>query len=52
MVRALLDSGVDPNTANKGGLTALIAAAQPGHADTVAVLLQAGANPMTLTSEY
>ena len=44
-VRALLDSGADPNSANKGGLTALIAAAQPGHADTVSVLLQAGANP-------
>ena len=38
----LLDAGADPNVRGTHGLTALGFAQQNGHADTAAVLLEAG----------
>ena len=44
MIRALLDAGVDPNTATPGGETALMTAARTGKVDAVTLLLDRGAN--------
>ncbi|MBR6975284.1 MAG: ankyrin repeat domain-containing protein, partial [Ottowia sp.] len=42
-VRCLLDSGVDPNTSDPGG-TALMAAVNNGHTETVRLLIERGAD--------
>ena len=44
-VKRLLDSGANPNAANIYGDTALLYAANYGHAEIVKMLLSAGANP-------
>ena len=44
MIRKLLDAGVDPNSANPGGETALMTAARIGKVDAVKLLLDRGAN--------
>ena len=44
-VSALLESGVDVNNRNAGGLTALMLAAADGRTDLVDLLLNAGARP-------
>jgi ankyrin repeat protein len=43
-VRRLIQSGADVNAANRYGVTALLLAAQRGHADLIDVLLKAGAS--------
>ena len=44
-VKALLDAGADVNCLNEGGQTALILASVMGHAEVVAHLIEAGADP-------
>ena len=44
-LRALLADGVDPNSGDEDGTTALMAAAFAGQADAVRELLEAGADP-------
>ena len=44
-VRALLDGGIDPDTATRYGATALTFASDKGHTDIVRLLLERGADP-------
>jgi ankyrin repeat protein len=44
-LRKLLAEGVDPNSADEDGTTALMAAASAGQADAVRSLLEGGADP-------
>ncbi len=46
-VQRLIRSGADVNAANRHGVTALLIAAQRGHADLIDVLLKAGASVKT-----
>ena len=52
MIRKLLDAGVDPNSANPGGETALMTAAQVGKVDAVKLLLDRGANDQREDTEH
>jgi ankyrin repeat protein len=45
VVELFLTGGMNPDTADEGGTTALIWAARNGHADTVKTLLNNGADP-------
>ena len=45
VVGLFLDAGIDSETADDKGRTALILATQQGHADTVKILLAKGADP-------
>jgi uncharacterized protein len=47
-VRLLIEQGADVNMAQAGGYTPLHQAAANGRADLVGILLEAGANPVTL----
>src|ERR1044072_9900748 len=42
-VRKLLDSGANPNNADKAGVTLLMQASHKGHDDVIQVLIRAGA---------
>ena len=44
VVKALLDSGADPNLANEHGIRPLAAAIKQGHNDVAALLIQGGAD--------
>lgn len=51
-VKALLDAGVDVNTANRYGATALTFACDKGHTEVVRVLLERGADPNVTDTFY
>jgi len=52
MLKAMIAAGVDINAAQpRNGATALIAAAESSHADNVALLIKAGADPLATASD-
>nr|WP_274603047.1 ankyrin repeat domain-containing protein [Stenotrophomonas sp. CFBP 13718] len=52
MLKAMIAAGVDINAAQpRNGATPLIAAAESSHADNVALLIKAGADPLATASD-
>ena len=51
IVRCLLDAGADPNARQKGGYTALMAAAMHGDEAMIRVLLDSGAEPESTSDD-
>lgn len=51
-VKALLDGGMDPDTANRYGATALTFASDKGHTEVIRLLLERGAEPNVTDTFY